>query len=144
MNQNAENPKATSLSAPQVQPLTAEQNTQSWRLMPPQVPRELTTLPPLLRAAEVLRFSILRFEHWLSSTGRLRRFLRAVLVICCCLAAISFWMAPFITSILTQLTVWSAMAAELVNNLTSLPFGIGKFLLGFAAIAVALRLVFRR
>ena len=114
------------------------------QLTAPQVTRDLKALPPLLRTAEVLRFSILRFERWLSPTGRLRGFIRIVLLISCCLAAVGLCLAPFISSFLKQMTAWSAMAAEFVNNIAALPLGIGKFLLGFVAIAVALRLVFRR
>jgi hypothetical protein len=144
MNPNTEGPAKSLLPAPPAQPLSTRQTGQALRLMAPQVTRELATLPPLLRTAEVLRFSILRFEHWLSPTGRLRGFIRIVLLISCCLGAVGLCLAPFISSLLTQITGWSAMAVAFVDNIAKLPLGLGKFLLGAAVIAIVMRLLFRR
>lgn len=144
MNPSAEIPHKSLPAPPSAQPLSMVQPVQGVRLLRPQVNRGLTSLPPLERAAEVLRFSFLRIEHWLSPRGRLRGFIRVVLLISFCLGAVCLCLSPFITSILTQLTAWSAMAAEFVNNIAVLPLGVGKFLLGATVIAVAVRLVFRR
>ena len=113
-------------------------------LQAPAISRSLTKLPPLRRSAEVLRVLLLRLEYWLSPTGRLRGFLRLVVLISFWLGAVCLCVAPLVGSFLAQLTTWSSMIVTLVNNMAAIPMGLGKVVLGAAAIAIALRLLFRR
>jgi hypothetical protein len=112
-------------------------------LNPPEIHPELTTLPPLERTAEALRFAVLRLEYWLSPAGRLRQVLRLSLRFLVYLL-IAVVIAPAVTSLLTQIKSWTGMSAGIVQDIAQIPLGLGKFLLASLAIVVLFRLLFRR
>src|SRR6266404_7320925 len=53
--------------------LTTPESSELTQLTPPRVDPKLTSLTPLERAAEVLRYSVLRAEYWLSPEGAMRQ-----------------------------------------------------------------------
>src|SRR5437762_8013158 len=98
------------------------------QLTPPRVNPKLPSLTPVERAAEVLRYSVLRAEYWLSPDGVMRRRIRFAvrLWIYVVIAAL---IAPGVTAVIQHVTGWTAMSAEIVRNIIQIPLGLGKFLL---------------
>jgi hypothetical protein len=123
--------------------LTTSEPSGPTQLNPPRVNRQLTSLTPLERAAEVLRYSVLRAEYWLSPDGVMRQRVRFAvrLWVYVMIAAL---IAPGITAVIQRVTGWTAMSAEIVRNITEIPLGLGKFLLACFALMILFRLLFRR
>ena len=113
------------------------------QLNPPRVDPQLTNLTRLERAAEVLRYSVLRAEYWLSPDGVMRQRVRFAvrLWVYVMIAAL---IAPGITAVIRDVTGWTAMSAEAIKNITEIPLGLGKFLLACFAVVILFRLLFRR
>jgi len=122
---------------------TTPEPSELTQLTPPRVDPQLTSLTPLERAAEVLRYSVLRAEYWLSPDGAMRQRVRFAvrLWIYVMIAAL---IAPGITAVIQHVTGWSAMSAEAVKNITEIPLGLGKFLLACFGVVILFRLLFRR
>jgi hypothetical protein len=123
--------------------LTTAEPSELTQLNEPQVDPKLTSLTPLERTAEILRYSVLRAEYWLSPDGVMRQRVRFALRLWV-YVAVAALIAPGVTAVIQHVTGWTAMSAEIVRNIAQIPLGLGKFLLGAAVIAIALRLVFRR
>src|SRR6266567_5662223 len=109
----------------------------------PRVDPKLTSLTPVERAAEVLRYSVLRAEYWLSPDGVMRQRLRFAvrLWVYVMIAAL---IAPSVTAVIQHVTGWAAMSAEIVQNIAQIPLGLCKFLLACFAVVILFRLLFRR
>ena len=78
---------------------------------PPRVDEEVTQLPPIERSAEVLRFTVLKAEHWLSPNGRLREWLRFNFVAALIIGVPALLIIPIITFILGAFATWMAFLA---------------------------------
>src|SRR5437762_8813581 len=113
------------------------------QLTPPRVDPKLTSLMPLERAAEVLRYSVLRAEYWLSPDGAMRQRVRFALRVWV-YVMIAALIVPGITAVIQHVTGWTAMSAEIVQNIAQIPLGLGKFLLACFAVVILFRLLFRR
>ncbi len=109
----------------------------------PRVDPKLTSLTPLERAAEVLRYSVLRAEYWLSPDGVMRQRVRFALRLWI-YVVIAALIVPTIESVIQHVTGWTAMSAEAVKNITEIPLGLGKLLLACFAVVILFRLLFRR
>ena len=123
--------------------LTTPEPSELTQLNPPEVDPKLTSLTPLERAAEVLRYSVLRAEYWLSPDGVMRqrvRFAMRVWIYVMMAALI----APGVTAVIQHITGWTAMSAEIVTNIAEIPLGLCKFLLACFAVVILFRLLFRR
>src|SRR6266699_6087703 len=95
--------------------LTTLESSGPTQLTPPGVDPKLTSLTPLERAAEVLRYSVLRAEYWLSPEGAMRRRIRFAVRLWT-YVMIAALIAPGITAVVQHVTGWSAMSAEIVRN----------------------------
>lgn len=84
---------------------------------PPQVDGEVAELPPIERSAEVIRWSVLKTEHWLSPQGRLREWLRFNLVASLIIGIPALVIVPIITFILGAFATWMAFLAAAAFNL---------------------------
>ena len=91
-----------------------------------------------------MRFALVRLEYWLSPGGHLRECLRLGLWLWCVLSMVGVFVAPALTSLLTQATTWTGLLAQLVHNLMLLPLGIGAFLLSMAGVLLVFRVLSRR
>src|SRR6266567_316245 len=109
----------------------------------PRVDPKRTSLTPLERAAEVLRYSVLRAEYWLSPDGVMRQRVRFALRLWI-YVVIAALIVPTIESVIQHVTGWTAMSAEAVKNITEIPLGLGKLLLACFAVVILFRLLFRR
>ena len=122
---------------------TTPESSELIQLTPPRVDPKLTNLTPLERAAEVLRYSVLRAEYWLSPDGVMRRRVRLAVRIWI-YVMIAALIVPTIESLIQHVTGWTAMSAEIVQNIAEIPLGLGKFLLACFAVMILFRLLFRR
>jgi len=113
------------------------------QLNPPRVDPKLTKLTPLERAAEALRYSVLRAEYWISPEGAMRQRIRLAVRVWI-YVMIGALIAPGVTAVIQHFTGWTAMSAEAVKNITEIPLGVGKFLLACFAVVILFRLLFRK
>jgi hypothetical protein len=123
--------------------LTTPEPSELTQLNAPRVDPKLTKLMPLERAAEVLRYSVLRAEYWLSPDGAMRKRVRFALRLWI-YVMIAALIAPGITAVILHVTGWTAMSAEIVRNIAQIPLGLCKFLLACFAVVILFRLLFRR
>ena len=123
--------------------LTTPEPSELTQLTPPRVDPKLINLTPLERAAEVLRYSVLQAEYWLSPDGAMRQRVRFALRIWIYIV-IAALIAPSVTAVIQHVTGWSVMSAEAVKNITEIPLGLGKFLLACFAVVILFRLLVRR
>ena len=122
---------------------TTTEPSELTQLNAPRVDPKLTNLTPLERAAEVIRYSVLRAEYWLSPDGVMRQRVRFALRLWV-YVVIAALIAPGITAVIRDVTGWTAMSAEIVQNIAEIPLGLGKFLLACFAVVILFRLLFRR
>src|SRR5437764_4906765 len=115
--------------------LTTPESSELTQLKPPRIDPKLTSLTPLERAGEVIRYSILRAEYWLSPDGAMRQRVRFALRLWI-YVIIAALIAPSITAVIQHFTGWTAMSAEIVTNIAEIPLGLCKFLLACFAVVI--------
>ena len=86
-------------------------------IAPPQVDEEVTELPPIERGAEVIRYSVLKAEFWLSPQGRLREWLRFNVVAALIIGLPALFIVPIVTFILGSFATWIGFLAMAAWNL---------------------------
>jgi hypothetical protein len=87
----------------------------------PTVPEDLEHLTDLARGAEVIRYSVLRLEYWISPSGSLREWLRWNLAVGITMGIPALIIVPVGTYLLTQFVTWSALLVQIMENLLILP-----------------------
>ena len=96
------------------------------------------------RTAEVLRYSILRAEHWFSPGGTLRAVLRLSLKFGLLIGLPVLIIGPVILLILKGAAAASALLATFAANLAALSMSLLTAAVGFAVLIAFLRFCFRR
>jgi hypothetical protein len=106
----------------------------------PVVDPQLCRLPAIERAGEVLRYSALRAEYWLSPGGTLRVWLRLNLQAAVFIGLPLALVAPLIQALLATAATCSALLAECIRNLVLVLAwaGLGAALLILAAFVLRL------
>ena len=104
---------------------------------PPQVDPELETLSGPDRAAEALRYSLLRAEHYLSPDGSLRRWLRLILKVGAFVAIPALVLIPLALLLLAGIGACVRLLQEILVHAVIGGMVIGLLLL---AVLVVLRL----
>lgn len=84
---------------------------------PPQVDQDLTKLPPIERSAEVIRYSLLKAEYWISPNGRLREWLRFNLALALIIGIPALFIVPIVTLLLGSFVTWTDLMAAAAWNL---------------------------
>ncbi|MEY4482592.1 MAG: hypothetical protein RL693_44, partial [Verrucomicrobiota bacterium] len=98
-----------------------------WRpepVPPPIVDEDLPHLSGIERAAEVLRFSLTKLEHWLSPKGSLREFLKLNFRLAICIAIPLLMVAPLITTALTQFKLWIVLLTQTFSSFILFPLSV--------------------
>ncbi|MEA3208563.1 MAG: hypothetical protein QOE70_1620 [Chthoniobacter sp.] len=113
-------------------------------LAPPRIDPDLTTLDPIERAAETLRYSALRTEYWLSPKGLLREWLRRILQLGVAVLVPLLIFAPLISVLLEKCAGWSAQAVVIAANLSKVPVKLSSGVALTAVGVLLLRWLFRR
>ena len=104
----------------------------------PQIDRSLVSLPPIQRSAEVLRYSLLKAEHWLSPNGRLRAWMKLNILAALFIGIPALIVVPILTYLLGQFVTWMLFLAQAARNLL---FFTGYLLLTAALVSAALMFV---
>ena len=105
-------------------------------LSPPTVDPALTELHPVVRSAEVLRYSIAKFEYWISPGGHVREVLRLSSLLAALLGIPALMVMPLVTLLLTQVLIGLDLIVEIVINLAYI---VAALVVGSAMLKAAAR-----
>ena len=95
-----------------------------WRpavIEPPEVDPELPTLTGVDRSAEVMRYSVLSTEYWLSPKGYLREWLRFNAKLASILVFPTLLVVPLITFALGQFKTWIELLVVTTTGMVLFP-----------------------
>ncbi|CAN5151378.1 hypothetical protein BH23VER1_BH23VER1_32590 [soil metagenome] len=109
---------------------------------PPVISPEIREMPWPERSAEVIRYTALRTEHWLSGGGLLREWIRLNLWLAVILTVASFLVPPA-TAVLEGAAEWTALAATIVDNVTRAVLRLPPIVLGLATLFLLVKLAQR-
>ena len=104
----------------------------------PSVNRSFLKMGPLERAAEVLRYSALKTEHWLSPNGRLREWMRLNILVAFFIGIPALIIVPILTFLLGQFATWMVFLAQAAKCFVII---VGYVLLAIAMISAAVMLL---
>ena len=93
-------------------------------LQQPQVDPALTELHPVVRVAEVLRYSGLKFEYWLSPGGHVREVARLSILLAALLGFPVLMVLPLVTLLLVQVAGWMDPIVKILLNAAAIAAGI--------------------
>ena len=102
------------------------------------VNRSFLKMNPLERAAEVLRYSALKTEHWLSPNGRLREWMRLNILAAFFIGIPALIIVPILTFLLGQFATWMVFLAQAAKCFVII---VGYVLLAIAMISAAVMLL---
>ena len=85
-------------------------------LQRPQVDPALTELHPVVRVAEVLRYSLTKFEYWLSPGGHVREVARLSILLAVVLGFPVLMVVPLVTLLLVQVAGWTDLILKVLLN----------------------------
>jgi hypothetical protein len=123
---------------------TARQTLGATPITPPVIDWELTRLPHIVRAAEVLRYSVRQAEYWLSPGGTLRAVLRLSLKLALLLGLPVLIIGPVVLLLLEGIAAATAALAAIAANLAGLSVSLLIAVVGFAVLAALGRNFIRR
>lgn len=104
----------------------------------PSVNRSFLKMGPLERAAEVLRYTALKTEHWLSPNGRLREWMRLNILAAFLIGIPALVIVPILTFLLGQFATWMLFLAQAAKCFVII---VGYVLLAIATISAAVLLL---
>ena len=105
------------------------------KIHPPKVDPDLQDLDPATRSCEVVRYSILSFEFWVSPTGGLREWFKLNGKISAVLIIPAIIVMPLVSLVLWQIANWMGWLVGIAGHLILFP------LVALAGIAVSLVVV---
>ena len=111
---------------------------------PPRVDIELTRMPWPERTAEVIRYSALRAERWLSPNGALREWIRLNLRAGVVLLAFALLLVPPLTLVLKGGAEWSALLKSTLLNVSDTVMGMPPIVIALGALLIGGRFFQRR
>ena len=90
----------------------------------PLVDPKLTDLHPVVRVAEVLRYSGAKFEYWLSPGGHVREVARLSTLLAALLALPVLLVMPLVTLMLMQVSNWLDLIMKILFDLAAVVVGL--------------------
>lgn len=111
---------------------------------PPKPDPNLEKLNGVARAAEVIRFSVLSIEFWISPNGHVREWLKKNTLLAVILAIPAFLVLPIITFALWQFVSWAMALTTIAGKLIVLPLLVLAATAVIAATVLLLKAVFSR
>jgi hypothetical protein len=111
---------------------------------PPTPDPEIEKLTGIQRSAEVVRYSILSVEYWISPNGRVREWVRNNTLVAVVLAVPAFLVLPIVTFALWQFVSWLMALTSIAGKLIILPVLLIVAVASIAAAMVLLKVVFRK
>ena len=110
----------------------------------PRVDPHLARLSVIERLAEVLRYTLLRAEHWLSPGGTLRAVLRLSFKLALLTGIPAYTIGPVVLLLLEGGAAASASAVTIAANLAALSISLITAVLGFAVLTALVRTFLRK
>ena len=110
----------------------------------PVVDPQLGKLPVIERAAEVVRYSVLRAEYWMSAAGTLRAVLRISIKVALLIGMPTLIIGPVVMLLLEGAVAASALLLTLTANLLAICVSLLMATVGFAVLLAILRSMPRR
>lgn len=98
-----------------------------WKPEPVQSPvvdKDFPNLSGVERAAEVMRFMLIKLEHWLSPKGTLRQFIKINLRFAVILAVPILLVAPLITMALVMFKSWIVLLTQTFSSFILFPLSV--------------------
>jgi len=86
----------------------------------PEINQNAFEQQPVIRAAEVIRYSLHRFEYWVSPSGILREWLRLNLLVALFVGFTGILLAPVVTMILGEIAGWIILILKIVTGIVSI------------------------
>lgn len=108
-------------------------------IAPPTVDPNLQDLPWPARSAEILRYSILSIEHWLSQGGSLREFIRLNLWFGVILTIAAVLIVPPVTMVLEGAAKWTELLSAIIGNIAGIFIKLPPIVIGIATIFFVIR-----
>lgn len=118
----------------------------SWNPKPVTVPEinpKAFERHPLVRASEILRYSLHRLEYWVSPNGMLREWLRLNLLLAFLVGITGIILAPLVTILLGEIAEWIQLILQIVTGLVSIALA-AIFFFVLLRVFVTLKNKFRR
>lgn len=118
-----------------------------WNPVPipmPTVDPEFRDLPWLERSVEVIRFTLLSVEHWLSQRGVLREWIRLNLWFAVVLTVAAVLIIPPVTAVLEGAAEWTGLIGNVIENVTEAVLKLPPVVIGIATLLVLFRLGWRQ
>ena len=110
----------------------------------PRVDPQLVRLSVIERLAEVLRYTLLRAEHWLSPGGTLRAVLRLSFKLALLTGIPACTIGPVAILLLEGAAAASASLATIAANLAAMSISLITAVLGFAVLTALVRTFLRK
>lgn len=107
---------------------------------PPVIDPDFRELHWLERTVEVIRYSVLSVEHWLSRRGVLREWIRLCLYFAAVLTVAALLIIPPVTAILEGAAEWTTLLGNVVANVTNAVLRLPPIILGIATLFLLFRL----
>ena len=98
----------------------------------------------LERCAEVIRYTFLCLEHWLSQSGVLREWLRLNLWVAVFLFSAAILIIPAVTAVLQGAVEFTGLFGRIVENVTAAILKLPPVVLGIATLMLLFRLLYRQ
>jgi hypothetical protein len=105
----------------------------------PQIDSELAALCWPERCAEVVCFTLLSIEHWLSQGGLLREWIRLNLWLAVILTVVAVLVIPPVTAVLEAASEWTAIASAIVGNITEAILKLPPIVLALATLFLVVK-----
>jgi hypothetical protein len=112
-------------------------------LPPPSIDPEFRTMGWLERSAEVIRFSLLCLEYWVSGSGILREWLRLNLWVALFLFSAAILIIPAATAVVGGAVEFTGLFERMVENTTGAIMKLPPVVLGIATLLVVGRILYR-
>tara|TARA_R110002096_G_scaffold288290_1_gene481992 strand:+ start:1421 stop:1948 length:528 start_codon:yes stop_codon:yes gene_type:complete len=96
------------------------------------------------RSGEVIGFTVLSLEHWLSQGGVLREWLRLNLWLAVLFTLFAVLFVPPVTALLEGAAEWSALGGDIVENITTAILRLPPVVLAIATLLLVVKLLQRQ
>jgi hypothetical protein len=109
----------------------------------PAIPTDLEQLSWPERSAEVVRHALLSIEHWLSSGGWLREWIRLNLWLGVVLIVAALLVVPPVTALLEGVRDWTGLLGATIGNINVAVAALPPIILALATAFLAVKLIQR-
>ena len=113
-----------------------------WNPVPiprPEIDVELASMSWPERTAEVICFTLLSIEHWLSQGGLLREWIRLNLWLAVILSVAAVLVVPPVTAVLEGASEWTAIVAAIIGNITEACLKLPPIVLALATLFLVVK-----